>query len=92
MPDSKSSERVYFRLQNELLAALDALVPELREESVGEVSDRSKAARYLLIEAIQQRQRRGERKKLIDEALDAVEERRSAKRPRSGRSREGRVG
>jgi hypothetical protein len=90
MPDSKSSERVFFRLQNELLEALDGLLPELREETMGEVSDRSKAARYLLVEALEERQRRGNRRKLIDEALDAVEERHSAKAPRAGRAKPGR--
>jgi len=89
MPDSKSSERVFFRLQSELLQALDELVPSLREETLGEVSDRSKAARYLLIEAIAQRQRQSRRKKLIDEALDEVEIRHSVKRSRVGRVKEG---
>jgi metal-responsive CopG/Arc/MetJ family transcriptional regulator len=92
MPDSKSSERVFFRLQSELLEALDALLPELREESMGEVSDRSKAVRYLLIAAIEERQRRRRRTTLLDEALDAVEERHRVKTPRSGRSRPSRAG
>ena len=92
MPDSKSSERVFFRLQSQLLEALDELVPELREESLGEVSDRSKAARFLLIEAIQERQRRSRRKALIDEALDAVEERHHPKATRASRPRKSRAG
>ena len=54
MPDSKSSTRIFFRLNNELAERLDALLPELREETMGEVSDRSKAARYLLIEALRE--------------------------------------
>jgi hypothetical protein len=92
MPDSKSSERVFFRLQSQLLEALDELVPELREESLGEVSDRSKAARFLLIEAIQGRQRRRRRKSLIDEALDAVEGRHRTKATRASRPRGSRAG
>lgn len=92
MPDSKSSERVFFRLQNELVEALDELLPELREETMGEVSNRSKAARYLLIAAIEERRRRGERVRLIDEALDAVEQRHDHKATSAGRSRQSRLG
>ena len=61
MPDSNSSTRVFFRLQNELLEALDELVDELRAESMGQVTDRSKAARYLLAEAIRGRRRDAEK-------------------------------
>ncbi len=74
MPDSKSSSRIFFRLSNELAERLDMMLPELREETMGEVSDRSKAARYLLIEALRERQRRAERQTLIDEALQALDE------------------
>jgi len=75
MPNSNSSTRIFFRLQNELAQALDALVPELREETMGEVTDRSKAARHLLIGAIRNRQRHKERTELIHGALEALEQR-----------------
>lgn len=74
MPDSKSSTRIFFRLSNELAEALDTVLPELRQETLGEVGNRSKAARYLLIEALHERQRRTERRSLIDEALKALDE------------------
>ena len=74
MPDSKSSTRIFFRLNNELAERLDALLPELREETMGEVSDRSKAARYLLIEALRERLRQADRRTLIDEALQTLDE------------------
>ena len=81
MPESHSSTRIFFRLQNELAQALDALVPELRQETLGQVTDRSKAARYLLIEAIRTRQRQRQRRQLIEEALNAIEERHTQKQP-----------
>ncbi len=74
MPDSKSSTRVFFRLNNELVAALDNLLPELREETMGEVSDRSKAVRYLLVGALKDRQRQTKRARLLDEALEALDD------------------
>lgn len=55
MPDSTSSTRVFFRLRNDLTKELDAMISELQEETMGEVKDRSKAARYLLAEAIRKR-------------------------------------
>jgi len=61
-------------LSNELAERLDALLPELREETMGEVSDRSKAARYLLIEALRERLRQADRRTLIDEALQTLDE------------------
>jgi allophanate hydrolase subunit 1 len=84
MPDSKSSTRIFFRLSNELAERLDELLPELREETMGEVSDRSKAARYLLIEALRERLRQADRRTLIDEALQALDEESSEKEAASG--------
>lgn len=72
MPDSKSSQRIFFRLSNELAAALDGVLSELRRETLGEISDRSKAARYLLIEALRERRRLSQRRTSIDEALEAL--------------------
>ncbi len=84
MPDSKSSTRIFFRLSNDLAERLDALLPELREETMGEVSDRSKAARYFLIEALRERQRQADRRTLIDEALQTLDEESSKKEAASG--------
>ena len=72
MPDSKSSQRIFFRLSNELTAALDGVLSELRRETFGEISDRSKAARYLLIEALRERHRFSQRCTSIEEALEAL--------------------
>lgn len=93
MPDSKSSGRVFFRLQNELLEALDELLPELKVETLGEVSDRSKAARHLLIEALEGRMRQRQRSRLVDEALEALGAKHTAKAPRQrgSRSKQGRA-
>ncbi|MBW1872730.1 MAG: hypothetical protein JRJ19_11735 [Deltaproteobacteria bacterium] len=84
MPDSKSSTRIFFRLSNELAERLDELLPELREETMGEVSDRSKSARYLLIEALRERLRQADRRALIDEALQTLDEESSEKEAVSG--------